>query len=458
MARSNSLFGTYVQPLPRTHEGAPARRINAEKELRRSVMCCMLYEGEFYESGTSIADRIKDLVPKVSPELVASIAIEARTNMHLRHVPLLLVREMARHRTHRHEVRATLSAVIQRADELAEFLAIYWKEGRTPIAASVKKGLADAFPKFDAYQLAKYNRDNPVKLRDVLFLSHAKPKDAEQAAIWKKLIDGTLESPDTWEVELSAGKGEAKKASWERLLSEDKLGALALIRNLRNMLQVGVDDHMIRTALREMKPDRVLPFRFLAAVRHAPRFAVELEAAMLRNLEGQPKLKGHTVVIVDISGSMDKALSTKSDMLRMDAGIGLAVLAREMCESVSIASFSTYVREIPAYRGLGLAEAIKRSQQHMSTNMGDAVRWANQQRYDRLIIITDEQSQQAVGSPQGRLLLDGRGREVPGRGYVINVASYKNGVGYGPWVHLDGFSEKILDYVREYEKGGYDDD
>ena len=168
MARSNSLFGTYVQPLPRTHEGAPARRINAEKELRRSVMSCMLYEGEFYESGTSIADRIKDLVPKVSPELVASIAIEARTNMHLRHVPLLLVREMARHRTHRHEVRATLSAVIQRADELAEFLAIYWKEGRTPIAASVKKGLADAFPKFDAYQLAKYNRDNPVKLRDVL--------------------------------------------------------------------------------------------------------------------------------------------------------------------------------------------------------------------------------------------------------------------------------------------------
>ena len=122
----------------------------------------------------------------------------------------------------------------------------------------------------------------------------------------------------------------------------------------------------------------------------------------------------------------------------MDAAIGLAVLAREICEAVSIASFSTYVREVPAYRGLGLADAIKKSQPHSSTNLNDAVQWANKVGYDRLIVITDEQSQQAVGGPKGR-------------GYVINVASYRNGIGYGPWVHLDGFSEKILDYIREYE-------
>lgn len=440
MARMNTIFSTYVRPVQRTHEGAPARRIGAEQELRRSVMACMLWEGEFYESGTSIADRIQALVPQVDPQVVAQIAVEARSNMHLRHVPLLLVREMARHRSHRSEVRATLSAVIQRADELAEFLALYWKSGKEPLAASVKKGLADAFPKFNAYALAKYNRDNPVKLRDVLFLCHAKPRDAEQAAVWAKLINGTLESPDTWEVELSAGKV-SKKESWERLLSENKLGALALIRNLRNMLQAGVDENLVRRSLREMKPDRVLPFRFLAAVRHAPRFAAELEAAMLRNLEGQPKLPGRTVVLVDISGSMVAPLSSKSEMLRIDAGIGLAVLARELCESCTIASVSTYTREVPAYRGLGLAEAINKSQPHNSTNLGDAVRWANTMEYDRLIVITDEQSHQAVGRPKGH-------------GYVINVASYKNGVGYGPWMHCDGFSENILNYIRELEVSG----
>ena len=441
MARSNTILNTNLfTPAPRTHEGAIARRIGPEAELRRSIMACMLFEGEFYESGASIYKRIQALVPTVRPETVAQIAIDARTQMNLRHAPLMLVREMARHASHRPLVRQTLSQVIQRADELAEFVAMYWKDGKQPLAASVKKGLADAFPKFNAYQLAKYNRDNPVKLRDVLFLSHARPKDAEQALTWKQLVDGTLASPDTWEVELSAGKGEAKKESWERLLSENKLGALALIRNLRNMLGVGVDDNHIRRALREMKTERVLPFRFLAAVRHAPRFAPELEAAMLRNLSDQPKLKGHTVILVDISGSMDAALSSKSEMLRMDAAIGLAVMGREMCESVSVASFSTYTREIPAYRGLGLADAIKKSQPHNSTDLRGAVAWANQQRYDRLIVITDEQSATVPPTPNGL-------------GYVINVASYKNGIGYGPWLHLDGFSEKIMDYIRIYEQG-----
>ena len=106
-----------------------------------------------------------------------SVAVEAREKMKLRHTPLLLVREMARHPGHRQLVGATLERVVQRPDELAEFLAIYWKDaavenGRivTPLAKQVKKGLAAAFPKFDAYALAKYSRDGAIKLRDVMFL------------------------------------------------------------------------------------------------------------------------------------------------------------------------------------------------------------------------------------------------------------------------------------------------
>src|ERR1051325_7540236 len=119
--------------------------------------------------------------------------------MKLRHVPLLLVRVMARHKTHRHLVGDTLARVIQRADELSEFVAIYWKDGRVPLSGQVKKGLAAAFPKFDEYALAKYNRPGPIKLRDVLFLAHAKPRDAAQAEAWKRLVEGQLTTPDTWE-------------------------------------------------------------------------------------------------------------------------------------------------------------------------------------------------------------------------------------------------------------------
>src|SRR5215467_3327545 len=153
MARLNLLnlnFG------PRTHEGAPARNISMELQLRRSVLACLLWESQFYEDGVEIAGRIAELVPKVQPEKVAALAVEARSQMKLRHAPLLVVREMARHKTHRHLVADALQSVIQRADELTEFVAIYWKDGRVPLSGQVKKGLAAAFPKFDEYQLAKY--------------------------------------------------------------------------------------------------------------------------------------------------------------------------------------------------------------------------------------------------------------------------------------------------------------
>jgi len=170
-----------------THEGAIAKRITPIQELKRSVMACLLWEGSFYESGENVANRIKELCKKVTLKEIAALAIEAREKMNLRHVPLLLVREMARS-SKDSIIAETLCRVIQRPDELTEFLALYWSEGKAPLSAQAKKGLARALPKFSAYQLAKYNRDNAIKLRDVLFLCHAKPKDKEQEVAWKKLV------------------------------------------------------------------------------------------------------------------------------------------------------------------------------------------------------------------------------------------------------------------------------
>jgi len=175
------------QPRPRTHEGARAAVLTPEQALRRSILSCMLWEAEFYEDGVEIAGRIHELVPQVEAAKVAALAIEARERMKLRHAPLLLVREMARHASHRGLVAGTLARVIQRADELCEFVAIYWAGGRQPLSAQVKKGLASAFGKFDEYALAKYDRAGAVRLRDVLFLCHARPVDEAQAALWKRL-------------------------------------------------------------------------------------------------------------------------------------------------------------------------------------------------------------------------------------------------------------------------------
>jgi len=435
MARINTLNLNVPWSGDRTHEGAPARHISDELQLRRSVLACMLWEDQFYEDGVAIAGRIRELVAKVPVGKVAALAVEAREKMKLRHAPLLLVREMARLATHRQLVAETLARVIQRADELSEFVALYWSEGKQPLSAQVKKGLAAAFTKFDEYALAKYNRAAPVKLRDVLFLSHAKPVDAAQAELWKRLVAGELTIPDTWEVALSSGAD--KREIWERLLRDNKLGALALLRNLRNMAEAKVDEKLISASLAGMKTERVLPFRFIAAARYAPQFEAELEQAMFRSLEGQARLPGKTVLLVDVSGSMDAPLSRRGEMRRNDAAYGLAVLLRQIAEQGSIYSFSDHLVRVPPRTGFALRDAINASQPHGGTYLGRAIHELDEA-YDRLIVITDEQSHDVVPNAKAR-------------GYMINVASFKNGVGYGPWMHIDGWSEAVIEYIRAAE-------
>jgi 60 kDa SS-A/Ro ribonucleoprotein len=314
-------------------------------------------------------------------------------------------------------------------------MTIYWADGRAPLSGQVKKGLAAAFTKFDEYALAKYDRAGVVRLRDVLFLCHAKPKDADQAGLWRRLIEGNLFTPDTWEVALSGGGD--KRAHWEWLLAERKLGALALLRNLRNMKDAGVPEEAVIEALSAMKTERVLPFRFLAAARYAPQWEEALEQAMYRAVAGREKLVGRTVLLVDISGSMDAPLARRSEMLRMDAACGLAVLLREVCEAVEVYSFSDKLVRVPSRRGFALRDAIVSSQPHGGTQLGHALSSLRAE-YDRILVITDEQSHDRVPGPHGR-------------GYVVNVASARNGVGYGAWTHIDGWSEAVVDYLRSLE-------
>ena len=425
----------------RTHEGAVAQKVNPKLELRRTVLTCLLWEDTFYEKGGAIAARVAELVRQNRPEDVAALAREARDKMQLRHVPLFLVRELARRKGTGSLVAGTLEHVIQRADELGEFVALYWKQKKQPLSAGVKRGLARAFTKFDAYQLAKYDRESVVKLRDVLFLCHAKPKNEEQAAAWKKLVDGSLEAPDTWEVALSARKG--KKETFERLLEEGKLGGMAVLRNLRLMTAAGVSQKLIRQRL-DKGVARALPFRFVTAARYAPKLEDALESAMLKGVAALPELVGSTGLLVDVSGSMNTALAKNSETTRMDAAAGLAILLREKAEEFSIATFSDSCVELPPRRGFALRDAIVRSQANSGTYLKRALAHLSNQRdwknLDRLMVITDEQSH------------DGILPAWTAQAYVVNAAPYKHGLSYGNgWTHIDGWSERIVDYIIAVE-------
>ena len=437
----SSVNRTAPRKMTRNHAGASVPVLkDAEKQLRRLVMANMLWENEFYLDGESNADLLAECVHNVDPKSAQAIALEAREQFKLRHVPLQIMRELAR--IGKLEANA-LTSVVQRPDEIGEFISLYWKDGKQPLANQVKKGLAQAFSKFNEYQFAKWNKNSAaVKLRDALFLVHAKPKGEAQTALFKAIADNALKVPDTWETNLSAGAD--KRETFTRLLQEKKLGALAFIRNLRNMSQAGVDDSLVRSYAKSVNTDRILPFRFIAAARMMPQFEDMLEDMMLRSLESHEKLPGKTVLLIDVSGSMFGAkVSAKSDLDRFDAAAALAVLAREICEEVEIYSFSHGAVRVAPRRGFALVEAIRNSQSHRGTYLGQSIAEINEgTQYDRVIVFTDEQSSDRVPAPKGK-------------GYVINVASYENGINSGAYTTVTGMSEAVIDFIQMSEKTGW---
>jgi hypothetical protein len=138
---------------------------------------------------------------------------------------------------------------------------------------------------------------------------------------------------------------------------------------------------------------------------------------------------------------METTISSRSEMRRTDAAYGLAILLREIAEKATIYTFSNQAKLVPSRRGMALRDALDQSQPHGGTYLGAALKQVEadcKNGFDRLVVITDEQSHDRVPAPHGN-------------GYVINVASARNGVGYGEWTHIDGWSEAVVDYIAELE-------
>ena len=272
--------------LTANYEGALAWRMSPEWELYTTAVTTMGVEDKFYEGGEDHIRRIADLVRKVEPEFVAQLAVYIREQMNLRSVPLLLLIELDSCHQGDSLVSQAVSRTIQRADEIAELLMCYqWRTGKANLSGlsnQLRDGLAEAFNKFDEYQFAKYNRKNrKVTLRDALILVHPKPKDERQADIFRKIKSDTLETPVTWETELSAvgqrhyeseeEKDNAKRDVWRKLVQSHRLGYMATLRNLRNMLLLGMDDETMQMVCdfianpEAVRKSKQLPFRFLSA-------------------------------------------------------------------------------------------------------------------------------------------------------------------------------------------------
>lgn len=425
--------------------------------LRRVVLANLLWEDGAYVDGESVAFAIKKLIPRCKPEDVAALAEEARLVQKLRHTPLFLASEMCKYDGTKPYVAEILPRIITRADMLTDFLAIYWKEKKTAIAKCAKVGLAKAFHNFNEYKFAKYDRDGAIKLRDVMFLTHPKPRNEQEEKLFAKVASRTLDVPETWEVMLS--RGEDKKATWTYLIENGKIGGLAMLRNIRNMREAGVDKKVIEKGLVELKSSMLLPMNFLQAADNNPEFKRQIEDAMIESYKNLPKLKGRTLFIVDVSGSMNMPYASKSKYSRLYAAAAMAMLAANQCEDFELVCtagddsrriHSTTHIKYPS-KGFDMIQQVIDSRRIVGGGgifTRQCLEWCRKNidgEFDRIIVFSDSQDCDIYNTtppkPYGTY------------NYIVDVSSEKRGINYrGLWTaEVTGFSENFLTFIAGYE-------
>lgn len=426
--------------------------------LRRAVLANLLWEDIAYQDGMAVTAEIDRLVPLCKPDEVFDLAVEAREQQKLRHTPLYLAVQMCRSEKHRKLVGKLLPRIITRADMLADFLALYWKDGKCPLCNQAKIGLGEAFHNFDEYQFAKYDRENQVKIRDVMFLARPVPKDEKETDLFKRIADRKLETPKTWEVMLSSGAD--KKSVWTEMIAEHRLGSLAMLRNIANMMRAGVDQTVIQSALHDINGAKILPLDFVKAARMNPEFKRDIEESMLRSYSSLPILEGNTLFIVDTSGSMDYGISSESSFRRKDAAAAMAMLAVNQCEKYRIVCTAGDDNrregahewiQYPA-RGFDLFDQIASTRKtigHGGIYTRQVLEWCREkfagESFDRIIIFSDSQDCD----------LPGKGKPDPfgSRNYICDVSAHTRGINYkGIWTaEISGFSENFLTFIGAME-------
>lgn len=355
----------------KNYEAAKAFRMTPELELYAAVATAGLND-QFYEAANEKLLRLRELISRNEAEFVAKLAIYTREQMYMRSVPLVLAVELAKVHSGDGLVGRLVARIVQRADEITELLSYYAMAGNragakqlNKLSKQLQKGLADAFNKFDEYQFAKYNRDARVKFKDALFLVHPKAKDEAQQLLFDKIVKDDLRTPYTWEVELSALgqivyvtpelKQAALRTKWEELILSKKLGYMATLRNLRNILEAEVSKEALNNLCefladsRAVAKSKQLPFRFLSAYRElkelkngrVSKVLDALEQAVLYSAVNIPGYDENTKVVIaaDVSGSMQKAISPKSKVQNFDIGLMLAMLMQNRCEHVITGMF-----------------------------------------------------------------------------------------------------------------------
>lgn len=466
-------------------EGAPAFELKDKERLVTGVLTCFVNEPKFYGDTTGDIKSVAQRVCKHDPEFVAKLAAYSRNVFHMRSVSQMLISEVAILAKGNSIIRKATRAIIERPDDMTNIISYHLntygpRTVNNPIPAAIRRGIADSFNKFDEYQLAKYKGDtNDVKLKDALLISHPKPKTNEQGELWKRLIEGKLQTPKTRETVLSE-KGQSKEV-WEEMIESRKLGYMALLRNLKNMLSYGVSDDHIEQVIKILgDPERVkkskqLPFRFFSAYKMIEdnvegrviksRVLNALDDALEVSFSNIEKLPGTTAIITDESASMRwSKISSKSIIRSIDIGNLLGAAINKFSDNGIVIPFGETAKLVHLSERASVIENMSKLE---NSDVGHATYLEKafaiidklDAAVDRVIIFSDMQCYSDINRSTN-----------PNQSWVSN---YRKRTRKDTWIHsidlqghgttqvignrvnlIAGWSDKVLEYISKVENGG----
>lgn len=440
-------------------ETSAAGKYNDYELLRRVTLANLLFESNYYQSSDTIMNQIEDLVPKVNPQDVINLAIECRFEQKLRHTPLwllLLVQEK-----HGVSIKDALAKVSTRPDMLMDTLGMLKARNGSfkPMPKSIKKGLAKAFDNYDSYQIAKYKKENlDISLIDVVNLVHPRPTQKNAEAL-RKLVKGELGAANTWEAALSSGAD--KKETFERMIEENSLGSLAILRNLRNMKEAGLSRKMIKKAISQVNSQWLTPLNFLAASRFAPEYLQDIDDAMARCFANY-QIKGTTVLAIDVSGSMGNLTSNTSGFSRLDLAFAMVALGSYVFEDlILVFTAGSDLEGIGKHviwsntRGLAIFNDFSKIRGEVGGGgifTHQLCEWLKDEGIasdaDRLVVISDSQD---IDVARGKKVKPDTKPYKKGS-YIIDISTHTHGIKSGVWTaEINGWSDKLFRYIYALE-------
>lgn len=434
-----------------THQGGRGHLRDNRSELFLLAVANFVSQQTFYEDGEQRDDRFAQLVRVLAvgdPEWTAGLLHWLRRDGQMRTASIVGAAEYVKARLDAGAEdgpsnRQVVDSVLLRADEPGELLG-YWtsRYGRA-VPKPVKRGIADAVRRlYHGKSLLKYDTASKgYRFGDILNIVHASPDPEKpwQGELFRYALDrrhhpeaavvpacdrtltahrALMELPVeerravvtgedaadrlaaagmTWEALAGWLQGPMDAAAWEAVIPS--MGAMALLRNLRNFDEAGVSDEVAaRVAAKICDPDvvaasRQFPFRYLAAYRHAPslRWAHPLEKALGHSLRNVPALPGRTLILVDRSGSMWSPLSDRSQLNRADAAAIFGTALALRASHADLVQFGTKSAPVTYRRSESVLKVLERFGDLGGTNTAEAVR-LHYRGHDRVLIVTDEQA------------------------------------------------------------------